>query len=122
MERYSEFRMDALSLARLLRALANGNRLLVLNELARGELSVNVLAGRVGLSQSALSQHLAILRESRLVRGRRKSQTVFYEVDHATLAEVKGRLGDIIPVEADVQDEPNLQAHDANAALLSALS
>ena len=85
------------------------------------ELRAKRLPGQI-VSQSALSQHLAILRESRLVSGRRKSQTVFYEVDHATLAEVKGRLGDIIPVEAGVQDEPNLQAHDANAALLSALS
>ena len=53
--------------ARLLRALANEKRLLVLCDLvAAGEKSVNDLAASAGLSQSALSQHLALLREEGL--------------------------------------------------------
>ncbi|MFP5373694.1 MAG: ArsR/SmtB family transcription factor [Gammaproteobacteria bacterium] len=64
--------------AALLRALANEQRLLVLCHLAGGELSVGQLLGRVALSQSALSQHLAILREGGFVHARRQAQQVFY--------------------------------------------
>ena len=65
----------------LLKAMSNQSRLLVLCHLAEsGELSVGALVGRVGLSQSALSQHLARLREEGLVATRKEAQTVFYSV------------------------------------------
>lgn len=65
----------------MLKALANENRLLVLCHLAEsGELSVGQLVERVGLSQSALSQHLAKLREEGLVSTRKRAQTVHYSV------------------------------------------
>ena len=65
----------------LLKAMANECRLLVLCHLsASGEVSVGELAARVGLSQSALSQHLAKLREERLVGTRKEAQTVFYRL------------------------------------------
>lgn len=65
----------------LLKAMANQCRLLVLCHLSvSGELSVGQLAARVGLSQSALSQHLARLREERLVATRKEAQTVFYRL------------------------------------------
>ncbi|MGE0846013.1 MAG: ArsR/SmtB family transcription factor [Flavobacteriaceae bacterium] len=67
--------------AALLRLLANGNRLRILCHLIdAGELPVNALAARVGLSQSALSQHLARLREQGLVATRRDAQTIHYRV------------------------------------------
>src|SRR5690349_24323478 len=67
--------------ARLLRLLANERRLLLLCQLvAAGEMSVGTLAGAVGLSQPALSQHLAKLREDGLVATRRESQAVFYRL------------------------------------------
>ena len=67
--------------ASLLRAMANECRLLVLCHLSvGGELSVGALADRVGLSQSALSQHLAKLREQGLVATRKEAQTVLYRV------------------------------------------
>ncbi len=73
--------------ARLLRALANERRLMILCQLTAGERSVGELAGRVGLSQSALSQHLALLREEGLVATRREAQTIWYRiVDRAALA------------------------------------
>lgn len=66
--------------ARLVRALANQHRLMVLCVLSEGELSVGELNARVPLSQSALSQHLAVLRNERLVETRRAAQTIHYRL------------------------------------------
>jgi DNA-binding transcriptional ArsR family regulator len=66
--------------AALLKALANDQRLLVLCSLLDGELSVGGLNERVTLSQSALSQHLAVLRTAGLVSTRRESQTIYYSL------------------------------------------
>ena len=67
--------------ARLLRALANEKRLLVLCDLvAAGEKSVNDLAASARLSQSALSQHLALLREEGLVATRRAGTVILYRL------------------------------------------
>lgn len=81
---------DASAAADLLRVLANEHRLQVLCALRTGELSVRQLAERVGLSQSALSQHLARLRSDRIVAPRRQGQTIFYSIadpDALTLVE-----------------------------------
>lgn len=61
----------------LLKAVANQNRLIILCELLKGERSVTALQGAIGLSQSALSQHLARLRDDDLVATRRVSQTIY---------------------------------------------
>ena len=67
--------------ARFLKLLANEHRLLILCHLvASGEMTVNALADVVGLSQSALSQHLARLRDDGLVVFRRDGQTLHYRV------------------------------------------
>lgn len=66
--------------ARLLKAMANPHRLLVLCVLGKGELSVGALNERIPLSQSALSQHLAVLRADGLVATRRQAQTIYYSV------------------------------------------
>lgn len=71
-------RRNADEAARLLKMLANGQRLRVLCLLAGGELSVREINERVDLSQSALSQHLAKLRDEGLVATRRESQTIYY--------------------------------------------
>ena len=72
---------QAAEAASLLRAMSNSSRLLVLCHLAGGvELSVSQICERVGLSQSALSQHLAKLREEGLVATRKQAQAVFYRV------------------------------------------
>jgi DNA-binding transcriptional ArsR family regulator len=66
------------SAAALLSALANPKRLLILCNLVNGEVPVGVLASQVGLSQSALSQHLSKLRAQKLVKTRRDAQTIYY--------------------------------------------
>jgi ArsR family transcriptional regulator len=72
--------------AALIRLLGNEKRLMVLCQLADEELSVGELQRRVGLSQSALSQHLALLREEGVVSTRRQSQTIYYRIaDHSAL-------------------------------------
>jgi DNA-binding transcriptional ArsR family regulator len=63
---------------RLLRALANPQRLRILCLLVGGEMSVGQINACVDLSQSALSQHLAVLREEHLVNTRREAQTIHY--------------------------------------------
>jgi DNA-binding transcriptional ArsR family regulator len=82
--------------ATLLRALANEQRLLILCHLsAAGELSVSALGERMELSQSALSQHLARLREDGVVTFRREAQTMFYQIADAKAARLLGLLHDI---------------------------
>ena len=73
--------------AGLLSAMANPRRLMVLCKLIDGEKSVTALADGVGLSQSALSQHLAKLREKNLVSTRRDAQTIYYSL---ASSEVRG--------------------------------
>jgi DNA-binding transcriptional ArsR family regulator len=77
----ASFEAKAAEAASLLKLLANENRLLILCRLAQvREMSVNELAAAVGLSQSALSQHLAKMREDGLLATRREAQTVFYRL------------------------------------------
>jgi DNA-binding transcriptional ArsR family regulator len=64
----------------LLKALGNARRLMILCQLAAGEKSVGELVRRIGLSQSALSQHLARLRRDGLVSTRRSAQTIYYAI------------------------------------------
>ncbi len=66
--------------ASLLKALANEQRLMILCHLVPGPLSVGELNERLPLSQSALSQHLGILRESGIVATRREAQSIIYSL------------------------------------------
>jgi len=66
--------------ARLLKLLANEQRLAVLCRLSAGEMSVGELGRHLQLSQSALSQHLAKLRADDLVATRRDAQTIYYRL------------------------------------------
>jgi ArsR family transcriptional regulator, virulence genes transcriptional regulator len=75
------FEANATKVADILRALANERRLMVLCKLVEwGEANVGSLAEAVGLSQSALSQHLAKMRDEGLVDFRRDGQTLWYRV------------------------------------------
>ncbi len=76
----------------LLKAAANRNRLLILCELNGGERSVSALQKGLGLSQSALSQHLARLREDDLVATRREAQTIYYSLADGRTARLIGLL------------------------------
>ncbi|WP_340648354.1 metalloregulator ArsR/SmtB family transcription factor [Pseudoxanthomonas winnipegensis] len=64
----------------LLKALAHPARLRVLCRLVEGEASVGELQAKSALSMSALSQHLAVLRQAELVDTRREAQTIFYRL------------------------------------------
>lgn len=74
------FEQSAGRAAALLRLLGNEKRLMVLCQLVEGELSVGMLQVRIGLSQSALSQHLALLRKEGIVATRRDRQTIHYRI------------------------------------------
>jgi ArsR family transcriptional regulator, virulence genes transcriptional regulator len=90
------FAEQAAEVAALLRMLANESRLLVLCHLAeREELSVGDLVERIGLSQSALSQHLAKLREQGLVATRKEAQCVFYRISDPRTQQVLTLLHDL---------------------------
>ena len=91
----SRFEANAAEAARLLRALANERRLMILCQLADGERSVGELLPLVGLSQSALSQHLAVLREEGIVATRRESQSVRYRIADPAAVRVVATLAEI---------------------------
>ena len=74
----ADLRPRAAEAASLMRLLGNPHRLLILCALVEGERSVSALQARVGLSQSALSQHLARMREAGVVATRREAQQIFY--------------------------------------------
>ncbi|ALS34359.1 MULTISPECIES: metalloregulator ArsR/SmtB family transcription factor [Pseudoalteromonas] len=65
---------------KLLKILANKNRLMILCSLQDTEMNVSQLNEAVPLAQSALSQHLAALRKANIVATRRESQTIYYRV------------------------------------------
>jgi ArsR family transcriptional regulator, virulence genes transcriptional regulator len=81
--------------AAFLKQLANASRLTILCELAQGERSVGELEEVVGLSQSALSQHLAKLRKAKLVATRRESQSIYYTLADAGVTKIIGALYDL---------------------------
>ncbi len=76
----AELQSRALRASGLLKAMSNPVRLLVLCQLAEGEKSVGELERVVDVSQSALSQHLALLRGRGLVKFRREAQTLYYSL------------------------------------------
>ena len=75
-----QMQVQAEAASDLLKAMANPQRLRVLCLLIEREMSVGEINALVDLSQSALSQHLAVLREDGLVATRRESQTIYYRV------------------------------------------
>jgi ArsR family transcriptional regulator, virulence genes transcriptional regulator len=87
-----ELSAHAADAAALLRALANEQRLMILCNLVTGSLTVGELNARVPLSQSALSQHLAVLRASGIVRTERKAQSVHYSLPPGLVTRLLGIL------------------------------
>lgn len=83
---YTELHDMASHACELLKAMANEWRLMILCQLSEGEKTVSELQAILGLSQSALSQHLAVLRREKIVRARKHAQSVSYSLsgDEAT--------------------------------------
>ncbi len=75
---YDALQRNAGDAVNLLKGLANESRLMIMCVLSEGEVSVGQLNKRIHLSQSALSQHLAVLRDQGLVQTRRERQTMYY--------------------------------------------
>ena len=98
-----ELRNNAHRVSRLLKALSNERRLMVLCHLSQGEKSVGELERAVGLGQSALSQHLARLRRDALVQTRRDAQTIYYSLASAEAVAVIRTLYDLYCVESPSQ-------------------
>jgi DNA-binding transcriptional ArsR family regulator len=90
--RLSELEQNARRAAKLLKAMSNPARLVILCQLADGERSVGELERAVGLSQSGISQHLAVLRRERVVSSRRIRQTVLYSLASRDVITVMGTL------------------------------
>ncbi len=89
---------QAAETARLLTLMANGNRLLILAHLTRRrEMKAGDLVHAVGLSQSALSQHLTKLRNGGLVSFRREAQTLYYRIKDPQVARLIRSLQGLIP-------------------------
>ncbi|HEY9079287.1 metalloregulator ArsR/SmtB family transcription factor [Magnetovibrio sp.] len=76
-----EMEGNAQAASELLKAMSNQTRLMILCQLLHGEKTAGELDSATSLSQSALSQHLAVLREHGLVQTRRESQNIFYSLD-----------------------------------------
>jgi len=81
--------------ANILKALANSNRLQVLYLIAEEELSVGYIEKAVKLSQSALSQHLAVLRSYDIVQTRRAAQTIYYKLKDEKVRKIMELLRDL---------------------------
>jgi len=88
----TELEKNAERASELLAAMANPRRLMVLCRLVDGEKSVTALASAVNLSQSALSQHLAKLRERGLVATRRDAQTIYYSLASREVSDILSTL------------------------------
>jgi ArsR family transcriptional regulator, virulence genes transcriptional regulator len=87
---------EAAAVAGTLAALANRRRLMIICKLAEGgEASVTTLADEVGLSPSALSQHLSKLRHEGIVGYRRDGQTLWYRIADARIERLLGVLHDV---------------------------
>ncbi|MGX9176401.1 ArsR/SmtB family transcription factor [Mesorhizobium sp. BHbdii] len=86
---------NAESAAAFLTLMGNEKRLLIMNYLADGEMSVGAIAEKVLLSQSALSQHLAKLRGLDLVETRRDRQMIYYSCKSDAVRELLNTLDGI---------------------------
>jgi len=98
----------------ILKAMSNRHRLLILCQLVNGEKSVGQLEEFIGLSQSALSQHLARLRHQDLVKTRRQAQTIFYSLDGEEATSIIKALYVICTIadEKDTGDQDEQAAFD----------
>ena len=92
---YNALQSNAGDAVKLLKGLANESRLMIMCVLSEGEVSVGQLNQRIQLSQSALSQHLAVLRDQGLVQTRRESQTIYYRPAETAALSIIELLHDI---------------------------
>jgi DNA-binding transcriptional ArsR family regulator len=99
---------NADGVAELLTLLGNGKRLAIIGYLLDSELTVGAIAEKVGLSQSALSQHLAKLRALGVVQTRRERQMIYYSCNSEEVRALFVALNGIFPVSTDTPGEASL--------------
>ena len=87
----------------LLKALANHHRLLIIQLLSEKSYPVGQLETILGISQSSLSQHLAILRKNKIVKTKRSAQTIFYKLANNDVMPMINRA-----FESFIQPEPSI--------------
>jgi DNA-binding transcriptional ArsR family regulator len=85
---FEELIGHASEVASMLSLLANEKRLIIMSHLSNQEMSVGAIAEKVELSQSALSQHLAKMRDSGVVKTRRDRQTIYYSCNSDLVKEL----------------------------------
>lgn len=90
-----EMAAKAAMASRMLKAIANESRLMIVCQLYEQELSVGQLLKTVPLSQSALSQHLSVLRHEDIVSTRREAQSVFYTLSSDEVRTIMATIYDI---------------------------
>jgi ArsR family transcriptional regulator len=102
----------ALTLAETFRVLGDPTRVRILDALSQGELCVCDLAAAVGLSESAVSHQLRLLRGRRLVRPRRAGRMVFYAIDDQHIMDLfaQGRRHVEEPVDSGAALTPSAEA------------
>jgi len=88
----ARLRGSAVRVTDLLKAMANPSRLMILCQLAEGEKSVGEMESVVAVSQSGLSQHLAVLRKKRIVSTRREAQSIYYSLASKEVEEIMAAL------------------------------
>ena len=91
----TELHDNAAHAVELLKAMANEWRLMILCQLSEGEKTVTELQTILGLSQSALSQHLAVLRREKIVNARKEAQSVYYSLAGEEATKVMESLHDV---------------------------
>ena len=105
----AELQRNAKHVATLLKAIANPARLVILCQLIEGERSVGALERAAGLSQSAISQHLAVLRRGDVVASRREGQTIFYSLASDDVVTLMGTLHTVFCREAPARRSARLK-------------
>ena len=116
----ADLQANARKASTLLKAMSNERRLLILCHLSLGEKSVGELEELVGLSQSALSQHLARLRRDKLVRTRRSAQNIYYSLNGHEAQTIMATLHGLYCGPAARKDDGATAAPESNAESTSA--
>ncbi len=111
----ADMRANAKRASDLLKSMSNPARLMVLCQLTEGEKSVGELERAVSMSQSALSQHLAVLRQRKLVATRRKGQSIYYSLSGVEASAILAALYDLFCGKAAASAPSRLDGKIASA-------
>jgi ArsR family transcriptional regulator, virulence genes transcriptional regulator len=102
--RLAELHDMASNACELLKAMSNKWRLMILCQLSEGEKTVGELQGLLGVGQSAVSQHLAILRREEIVASRKDAQSIFYSLSGDEAIKVMATLHNVFCANVKIED------------------